>query len=302
MNKQRHKKKKHPKPNKTKSIDHTVNQKSQRYAPDWWIAGPAFLGILITIYLTGVAWSESEVAFCTSGSGCSIIQKSHWSTLLGIPVALWGLAVYTLIALSAVTMKPRMRRWKRLWYLALIGVAVSIYLTAVGIIALDAVCIWCLASLITITGIFAAVVWRRPSTAPDITWQSWLTRSGIAVAVIIGLMHGYYSGLFQPAEDPRLKALAIHLEQSGAKFYGAYWCPECNKQKDHFGASADRLPYIECTPDGRDGTLAFACVLKDINGYPTWIINGQRHRGVLTPQRLAQYSGFQWDKKYSTDN
>jgi len=302
MNKQRQKNKKHSKSSKTKKDDHALNQKSQGYAPDWWVAGPAFLGILITLYLTGVAWSESEIAFCTSGSGCSIIQQSRWSTLLGTPIALWGLAVYTLIALSALTMKPRMRRWKRLWYLALTGVAVSIYLTAVGIVALDAVCIWCLASLIAITGIFAAIVWRRPSSAPGMSWQSWLTRSGIVVAVIIGLMHGYYSGLFQPAEDPRLKALAIHLKDSGAKFYGAYWCPECNKQKEYFGASADRLPYIECTPDGRDGTLAFACVLKDINGYPTWIINGQRHRGVLAPQRLAQYSGFQWDKKYSTDN
>lgn len=270
--------------------------------PDWWVTGLASFGMLLTAYLTAVASSGRDIAFCTSGSGCDIIQQSHWSTVLGIPVALWGFAVYALLAVSAVFMKPRLRRWRRLWYLALIGVAVSVYLTIVGIVALDAICLWCLASLATITAIFVYVALRRPDSAPGMDWQSWLMRSGIVVVILLGLLHGYYSGLFHPPEDPKLKALAIHLQESGAKFYGAYWCPDCNRQKELFGASADRLPYVECTPDGRDGTLALACVFKDIQGYPTWIIDGERHRGVLTPQKLAQNSGFQWNKNYKKGN
>lgn len=265
-------------------------------APDWWITGLAVFGMLITAYLTGVAWSDSEVAFCTSGSGCDIIQQSRWSIVLGIPVALWGFALYSLIAGSAVFMKPRLRRWQRLWYLALAGVAVSVYLTIVGIVALDAVCLWCLASLATITTIFVYVAMRRPDSAPGMRWQPWLVRSGVVVVVLLGVLHAYYSGLFQPAEDPRLKALATHLDESGAKFYGAFWCPKCDEQKELFEASAHRLPYVECTPDGRNGVMALACVMKDIQGYPTWIIDGERYRGVLQPRELARYSEFDWDK------
>jgi hypothetical protein len=33
-------------------------------------------------------------------------------------------------------------------------------------------------------------------------------------------------------------ALAQHLLASGAKFYGAYWCSHCQKQKSLFGATA----------------------------------------------------------------
>jgi hypothetical protein len=31
----------------------------------------------------------------------------------------------------------------------------------------------------------------------------------------------------------------------------------------------------------------------NIQGYPTWIINGRRFGGVLTPEELAKHSGFQ---------
>ena len=36
----------------------------------------------------------------------------------------------------------------------------------------------------------------------------------------------------------RLAALADHLRESGAVFYGAYWCPHCQAQKQMFGAAA----------------------------------------------------------------
>jgi len=303
MSKRRHKHKKSARRSSQRNApDQRAGKKLSSLAPDWWVTGLAVFGMVITAYLTVVAWSGNEIAFCTSGSGCDIIQQSRWSTVLGIPVALWGFAVYTLIALSAVFMKPRLRRWQRLWYLALIGVAVSIYLTIVGIVALDAVCFWCLASLVTITAIFVYIGLHRPGSAPGMRWRNWLARSGFVVVILLGILHGYYSGLFQPAEDPRLKALAMHLAESDAKFYGAFWCPDCDRQKELFGASAHRLPYVECTPDGRGGVMALACIFKNINGYPTWIIDEQRYRGVLQPGDLARYSDFDWDKNHGSDN
>ena len=58
-------------------------------------------------------------------------------------------------------------------------------------------------------------------------------------------------GGFQPPavttkSTPDQIALAQHLKATGARFYGAYWCKYCNKQRQLFGAEATaELPYLE---------------------------------------------------------
>ncbi len=64
------------------------------------------------------------------------------------------------------------------------------------------------------------------------------------------------------------------------------------EQKDLFEASVDRLPYVECSPNGRGGSKAVVCVKEKINSYPTWFIKGKWHQGVLKPKELAALSGY----------
>jgi len=64
------------------------------------------------------------------------------------------------------------------------------------------------------------------------------------------------------------------------------------EQKDLFEASVDRLPYVECSPNGKRGLKALVCVKEQISTYPTWIIKGRRHEGVFKPEQLAAYSGY----------
>ncbi len=64
------------------------------------------------------------------------------------------------------------------------------------------------------------------------------------------------------------------------------------EQKDLFEASAERLPYIECSPTGRSGPLAPECSRMRIKSYPTWIIKGQKYTGILKPDRLASLTGY----------
>lgn len=77
---------------------------------------------------------------------------------------------------------------------------------------------------------------------------------------------------------------------SGATFYGAYWCPHCQAQKKLFNNSK-KLPYVECsTPDGK-GQLPI-CIDKEITGYPTWVFaDGSRENGELTFEKLAEKTG-----------
>ncbi len=116
----------------------------------------------------------------------------------------------------------------------------------------------------------------------------------VAAAIAVGALHLYYSDMFAPRESPRLQALASHLRLSGARFYGTYWCGTCQEQKQLFGSSAKRLPFIECTPNGRNGLVAPACQRAQVNSYPTWIIRGERYHKVLSIDELARLSRFRW--------
>jgi uncharacterized membrane protein len=266
----------------------------RRPQPDWPVTGLALLGMLLTAYLSALAGSGGQAAFCGPESGCALVQQSRWSTLFGLPLALWGFGLYALIAFVAVLGAPGARRWKRLWMLSGMGLVISVYLTAVGWIALGSFCGWCLLSLGIIAAIFGVNAGRRPGAAPGMPWARWLLNSGAVAVFALAVMQLYYSGVFRPPEDPRLRALAEHLEAEDATFFGAFWCSSCQRQRQLFGASAERLPYVECTPDGRNAPTALACLEAGVENYPTWVIEGERHTGVMQPRELARESGFDW--------
>ncbi len=85
-------------------------------------------------------------------------------------------------------------------------------------------------------------------------------------------------------------ALAEHLRQQGAIFYGAYWCTHCFRQKNLFGQQAgDRLPYVECA---KDQAGADQCNAAGVQAYPTWVHGKQRLEGMQSLEELAIWSGF----------
>ncbi|NDY96544.1 vitamin K epoxide reductase family protein [Wenzhouxiangella limi] len=270
-------------------------RKRVRFQPDWSLVGLAAGGMLVTGYLTLARSMSASPLLCGEGSSCELVQQSHWSVLLGLPVSLWGFGLYALIALIAGLGRPRLKRWRRLWLLAFFGTVFSVYLTLAGWLALQAFCLWCLVSLGIIGAIFMVLSLRRPESAPGMPWAGFLAGQGAMVGVMLVLLHALYAGWFQAPEDPRLRALAEHLERTGAVYYGASWCPSCQQQSQRFGQSADRLPYVECSPQGRGGGVAFECVSNDITSYPTWVIGNRRFEQLLEPEELARRSRFDWD-------
>jgi uncharacterized membrane protein len=261
--------------------------------------GLCVAGMGLTAYLTVVKWFGTTPLYCGSESSCDIVQSSRWSTLLGVPLSLWGFLIYALLAMLVWKMRRRRAMWRHAALLAFIGVAVSIYLTAVSILEIRATCAYCLASFAVLTAIFALLCWVRPRRIPALQWRTWLPTAALCAAITLGALHLHYSGVFDPQagpEKPYLAALAAHLEGSGATFYGAYWCQRCQEQKALFEASAKRLPYVECQPGGPSGPQTVSCAANNIDNYPTWIIDGRRHVGVLKPKALATYSGFRWQE------
>ncbi|MGY0560206.1 vitamin K epoxide reductase family protein [Luteimonas sp. A277] len=290
-------KKRRPSDRKPPAAGVSGQQRPQpRLKPDPWILSLAVLGLLLTAYLT---LTGGAPAFCAEGGGCDVIQGSRWSRLFGVPLALWGFGLYALIALAAATGTTPAARWRRLSRLTALGLAISIYLTLAGIFALEATCGWCLASLAIMVALFALVHLRRPG-APSGTqsWGSWwLGNAFLALGVVVALQLALGGVLDRRPENPRVAALVDHLESTGARYYGASWCGSCARQTRMFGASAGRLPYVECSPQGRGGPVARECTTAGVSSYPSWQINGLMHSGIQTPEQLAQLSGFPWEQE-----
>ena len=109
----------------------------------------------------------------------------------------------------------------------------------------------------------------------------------IMVVAVAFLVYGQWSN--RPADDGgRLIGFAQCLKESGAKFYGTFWCSHCNNQKELFGSAQAELPYVECsTADGR-GQMQ-VCADANIKGYPTWIFaDGSEQSGTMSLEALAE--------------
>ncbi len=92
--------------------------------------------------------------------------------------------------------------------------------------------------------------------------------------------------------------LAKHLTATGAKKYGAFWCPHCYEQKQLFGKEAfAEINYFECDPQGKNPQRE-ACVAAGIQSFPTWEIDGKFYPGTKTAEELAKLSNYQGEQGF----
>ena len=120
-----------------------------------------------------------------------------------------------------------------------------------------------------------------------------MTKPKIIFSILIALIvlsFGWYYGK-QYADSGRYDAFAQCIADSGTKFYGAFWCPNCQNQKKMFGTSEKLLPYIECSTPNGQGQLQI-CVDAGITGYPTWEFPDQsRLKGEVPLVTLSERTG-----------
>lgn len=110
----------------------------------------------------------------------------------------------------------------------------------------------------------------------------------IAVVVVGGLAFSLLPAHTGPGQYDKL---AQCIKENDVKFYGAFWCPHCQRTKQEFGSSAALLPYVECsTPDGQGQTQV--CKDKGIQVYPTWLRpDGASITGEHPVEEIASFSG-----------
>jgi uncharacterized membrane protein len=118
----------------------------------------ALAGLSVAGYLTWVHFDDSALV-CVAGGGCETVQESEYAEIAGIPVAVLGLGAYAVVLGLIAWDSPGARLGAAM--LALVGLVFSMYLLALQLFVIDAVCAWCLANDVVIAPLLAVLTALR---------------------------------------------------------------------------------------------------------------------------------------------
>lgn len=253
--------------------------------PSSW---PLLLLAAVGFVLSGYLWfgvGGAELRLCPAASGCQVVQSSRYAYLAGIPLPVYGLAFYgTLLGISAWG-ESSARRWRLALPVSAAGSAASVVFLGVQRFLLHTFCHLCvLSAVLSFAALGLSWVYARPA----IRWPTVVLPALAAATFVVG---GYALAERQVAASAYAEGLAKHLASSGAKFYGAWWCPHCEEQKRLFGQAARYLPYVECdtrSPEAKPEE----CTRVGVRAFPTWVIGGRKYEGTLPLEELARLSGY----------
>jgi len=118
------------------------------------VAFLAVCGIAVSSVSLENHYATSKTAYCELGEAfnCDIVNRSQYSTLFGIPVALIGMLGYAAIGGLATVYRERSDTPLTLLAAACACLAFALYLTYIEGHVLGVWCILCLTSLAIITG------------------------------------------------------------------------------------------------------------------------------------------------------
>jgi uncharacterized membrane protein/glutaredoxin len=291
------------------------------------MAGIAAIGAAVTAYLTYSKLTGNKAACPTNG--CDVVLASPYATVLGQPLALFGFLAYASMVIFAIAplllnspnrkdLRAKLENWTGL--LLLLGAAAMMtfsgYLMYLLAFNIKAVCLYCVASAIFSATLFILALIGRE-------WKDLgLPIFGTAIVAVLVLLTTL--GVYAPINSPTAKdpgngqpspggftitttsgpaeiALAKHLTQTKATFYGAYWCPHCHDQKQLFGKEAVKsIPYVECI-EGGINPQPKSCEAAGVKSFPTWAVNGKTVTGTRPLQELAQLSGYKGPQNFKNE-
>src|SRR5712692_8162481 len=119
----------------------------------------SLLGLFDSAYLWWAYTSPSRPMVCL-GSGCDAIRASSYAHLWGLPLPVYGAAMYAALAILIFDQSFLPSPLERVLGFAVAGISgagflVSLYLTGLEALVIHAWCAWCVASALTVTLIFA---------------------------------------------------------------------------------------------------------------------------------------------------
>jgi uncharacterized membrane protein len=127
------------------------------------IVALSVLGLLVAIYMTIFKLTNNE-KMCIGSGGCSIVNASGYSSVRGIPVAVFGVVGYlSILALLYLESKPGFFQTNGSmlqFTVTLAGFLFTLWLVYVEVALIKAYCPFCITSQISMTIIFILTVIR----------------------------------------------------------------------------------------------------------------------------------------------
>lgn len=132
---------------------------------------------------------------------------------------------------------------------------------------------------------------RREKNPPQES-KSLFDRNTVIIIVVVAIVVLAALG-YKYKRDHQYDKFAQCLKDRGVVMYGAYWCPHCAEQKELFGASFKKAPYVECGVEGNTRVEMQVCKDAGIQRFPTWQFppTGERVEGNLSLEALSDRTG-----------
>ena len=131
------------------------------------VAVLAICGVAVSSVSLQHHYATSKTAYCDIGEtfNCDVVNRSEYSSIFGVPVALIGMLGYAALAGLATVYRERRETPLMLLNAAAAGLAFALYLTYIEARVLGVWCILCLSSLalIATTATLAVVIWWNSS-------------------------------------------------------------------------------------------------------------------------------------------
>lgn len=252
----------------------------------------AIAGIAIMAYLVYLHYSPEDSAFCDLSEklSCSIVNKSIYSAVLGIPVSIMGL-FYFIAVLGALIRKYTDNTLKGIAFISIVFLGPSLYFTATEIFFIKSICVFCEASKVVIFSI-AFISWF-------LVRKKGFNFQYVIAGIVIGAVMGGATFLIHASAGPgeEHNEFAQCIVDKGFKMYGSVTCQFCAKQRGMFGDAFEFIDEIECDPRN-PYNVAELCIEKNIEHTPTWIQEDQDGNelfrfdpGVIKLEKLSEVSG-----------
>jgi vitamin-K-epoxide reductase (warfarin-sensitive) len=153
------------------TVEQDVSQGGTSQVLFWIIALLSLAGMIVSGISLQRHYAKSATAFCNLGEkfDCDIVNRSEYSSLMGIPVAGIGVVGYGLLLVLSTVRRLRSETRTQLLVAALAGLGFALYLTYVEAYVLMTWCILCLTSLalIALITILAGVMQLRERKTSD---------------------------------------------------------------------------------------------------------------------------------------
>jgi vitamin-K-epoxide reductase (warfarin-sensitive) len=131
----------------------------------WLIAVLALAGTVVSSVSLYHHYGRSKTSSCDIGENfnCDIVNRSTYSAIMGIPVALIGMAGYLALFTLATVYRGKVETPAWLAAASLTGLAFALYLTYIEAFVLAAWCILCLSSLglIFCLAVLSTLLWKK---------------------------------------------------------------------------------------------------------------------------------------------